>query len=166
MDQGLSLNGRRVQGFALGAGPVSVYNSLNAQQQAWVQTALNAWYLSVAAQIPSCPSVTIGMVLTDPAALAAMVACFQNWFNAQQSQGGTITTGGTLDQMTLAALMATTAQTTWGAAIGGCPGNCGITPNSGGTTTTSSTTKYWVIGGVAVAFVGGLLYVMGRKRAA
>jgi hypothetical protein len=172
MDQGLSLNGRRVQGFGLGAGPVSVYGSLNAQQQAWVQAALAAWLVDPATVAwwnvnqSACPSVTQGMVLSTPAALQAVVGCFQAWFNAQQSQGGTITTGGTLDQMTLAALMATTAQATWGAAIGGCPGNCNITPNSGGTTTAPSTTKYWVIGGVAVAFVGGLLYVMGRKRAA
>jgi len=173
MDQGLSLNGRRVHGFGVGAGPVSVYSGLSAQQQAWVQAALAAWLADPGTvswwnlNQGSCPSVTTGMDLSTPAALQAVVGCFQAWFNAQQSQGGTITTGGTLDQMTLAALMATTAQATWGAAIGGCPGNCNITPNSGGSTsTTSSSTKYWVIGGVAVAFVGGLLYFMGRKRAA
>ena len=170
MDQGLSLNGRRVQGFGLAA-PAPV--TLTAQQLTWVQAALAAWLLDPGTvswwnvNQSSCPGVSQGMVLTTPAALQAVVGCFQAWFNAQQSQGGQITTGGTLDQMTLAALMATTAQATWGAAVGGCPGNCGITPNSGGTTTTSSSsTMYWVIGGVAVAFVGGLLYFMGRKRAA
>ncbi len=171
MDEGLSLRGRRVAGFGMGAGPVDVYASLTPAQQSWVQAALGAWlndpnviaWWNVNGS--SCPGVSLGMNLTYGGALSAVVGCFQAWFNAQASQGGNITTGGVLDQQTLAALMATEAQASWGAAVGGCPGSCGITPSNGGSSssTSSSSTKYWIAGGVAVVLAGGLLYVMNRR---
>lgn len=174
MDEGLSLRGRVVPGFGLGAGNpnvriVDVYSSLTPAQQTWVQSALGAWLadpnvLSWIASNP-CQGVTQGMVLSNTTALYAVIPCFQEWFNTQASQGGTINAQGVLDQQTLAALMATEAQASWGAAVGGCPGSCGITPSGGGSSssTSSSTTMYWVAGGIAVVLAGGLLYVMNRR---
>ena len=174
---GLSRNGRPVPGFGVGAGngTPDIYASLSAAQQAWVQAALGAWLndATVSAWIasantqatPLCPGVSAGMVLSTPAALQAAVACFQNYLNTPpNNQGGTLTTGGTFDQMTAAALMATAAAATWGAGVGSCPGNCGIAAQpASGSASSSSSTIYYVAGGLAIAIIGGVLW-MGRSH--
>ena len=144
--------------------PVDVYASLSTAQQQWVLAALQAW-LNAPSTLAwfnvnsgSCPNVSIGMTVS-PSNLGAVVNCFQAFFNAQKSQGGAITTGGTLDQITLSALMATAA--TNGSAP--CPGNCAITPSTGAPA--SSSTTAWVIGGVvAVALIGGIWYAASHSR--
>ena len=72
--------------------------------------------------------------------------------------------GGTFDQMTAAALMATAAAATWGAGVGSCPGNCGIAAQpASGSASSSSSTIYYVAGGLAIAIIGGVLW-MGRSH--
>ena len=147
----------------VGAPSGDVYASLSATQQAWVLGALAAWYNAAATQAwynvnsSSCPGVSVGMDLTNATNRAALVACFQVFTNAQMSQGGAITTGGTLDAMTLAALQANYV------AAGGaaCPNGCGITPS--GTSTTTSYTG-WIVGGLAAAAVAGGIWYAATHR--
>ena len=162
------LRGASAHRGALGAGPASVFASLSTAQQAWVLGALAAWFSAGGTQAwynvnsGACPGVVVGMDLTNPTNFTALVNCFQAFYNAQSNQGGNITTGGTLDQMTLAALMGTYV------AAGGaqCPGNCAIAPSQPAASSSSSTG--WIVGGVAAAVVavGALWYMERHKHAA
>jgi hypothetical protein len=175
---GLSIHGRQVPGFALGAAaPVDIFNSLTLTQQAWVISALNAWMAStavttwMAAPTSTCPQLTPipAGTITNTGVLTAAIGCFQAWFNAQNAQGGTITSGGTFDQTTAAALMAAMVQAAYttaaGTPVGLCPANCGI-QTATTATATSSSTGYYVAGGLAIVVVGGLIYVLSRKKGA
>jgi len=155
----------------LGAPPLDVFTSLATAQQQWVLSALAAWLGSPGTQgwynlnSGSCPGVTSGMDLTNPKQRGDVVACFQAYYNAQNGQGGVITTDGTLDAMTLAALMVTMAN-----AGPACPSNCvppvAPTPAPTAAPAATSYTAYYVVGGIAVAaLAGGIWYAMRAKPA-
>lgn len=169
-------------GRLFGIGAPDVFSALSAAQQGWVLSALAAWWSDAGTaswyniNSGSCPGVTVGMDLTNATNRAALVGCFQAWYNASglNTQGSAITSGGTLDQMTLTALMNLAASTAaaggWGSASAisaGCPNLCGVSPSNQPAATTSSNTVYYVLGGVAVLALGGAaIYAVRRKKRA
>ena len=113
------------------------------------------------------------MDLTNATNRAALVGCFQAWYNASglNTQGSAITSGGTLESddyrqalMNLAA--STAAAGGWGSASAisaGCPNLCGVSPSN----QPGSNTVYYVLGGVAALALGGAaIYAVRRKKRA
>jgi LPXTG-motif cell wall-anchored protein len=162
--------------FGIGTLPSSgdvFSNGLTSAQQQWVQNALTAWVSAVGntwcgsggAGAGLCPDISGNLVW--PTALPVVTQAFQAWFNnSGTQQGGQITSNGTFDATTLAALMGLAASASWGAGVGSCPGSCGLSPSnpSNAPATTSSNTIYYVLGGAAVLALGGAAIYVARKR--
>ena len=107
MNTQISLGGRPVRGFALGAaGDPDIWSSLSAAQQAWVfQTLATLNQKIVTTTASMCP----GWVTPSGASgVTAAAGCFQMWFNgiygASNSGVKSLRTDGVFDQDTLSGL--------------------------------------------------------------
>jgi hypothetical protein len=165
----VSFGGDSRSGFALG-GPndPSVFASLSSAQQTWIQAALVLLNTKIFQSTGSTCA-----TWTDPGVnLAAAVACFQNWYNANytppKAPGITLRTDGVVDQDTISALqtIASLHPADFNAPF---PGAVAPVPSSAAATP-SKLSKGEMIGiGVAgAAVLGGIVYAAtrggGRRR--